>query len=99
MNLRVDVSVFRNRYLPCFRVIQALEEQHPRLLIFVTDSGSSSPFEALWYLNVAQPEDRIVIARDLGSLDHLLMRHFPHHDPFVATEVQPGKLVVTPYRQ
>jgi len=83
LGLYRDARVLHSNYKPYFKAVEALREEYGKVVVFVRDGPDVEyRLEALWWLNAAGISGTTVIARDRGTANEALMRHYPHYCPF-----------------
>jgi 4-amino-4-deoxy-L-arabinose transferase-like glycosyltransferase len=74
--------VFRKDYVSYFKRIEDFQKTHGKVLVFVKRMEGREYFlEALYWFNVDKFPGDIVVARDIGERNSVLMKKFPGYTP------------------
>jgi hypothetical protein len=99
LSLDRDAADFRRRVLPAFHAAERLMQENPHVLLFVRERPEDpTTFEDLCLFNAEKSADRIVVARDLGRRDKVLMRLYPNYRAFRMAETATRSITVEALR-
>jgi 4-amino-4-deoxy-L-arabinose transferase-like glycosyltransferase len=74
--------VFRQRDFAFFKYIEDFADRHGKVIVFVKGkAGHEYLLEALYWFNVDKFPGNIIVARDIGERNSILLKKFPEHNP------------------